>query len=340
MEKVEVRVRHATRVSTFLCEGIPLKRDDMCVVRSERGLEFGTCVGVPVPCSEEMERKLRDTVLRKASHSDETTQRQIKYDEDRAKEFCSARISERSLPMKLVDVEYSFDRHRIVFYFTSEERVDFRQLVRDLAQELRARIELRQIQVRDEAKLTGGLGVCGRCLCCSTWMTEFKPISMKMAKRQNLSLNPSKISGQCGRLLCCLSYENDSYVDPKKAARAAAKAANSAPTAASNSAGAPDGPAREKRLGAADTRNGVGSDDAGASALDTGEAQEPMVAGPAKQGDTPQAAPAEAGRKDSEGQAGAQGEGQSSTRRRRGRRRRRGKKRPAGGGSSGAAPSS
>jgi len=339
MEKVEVRVRHATRVSTFLCEGIPLKRDDMCVVRSERGLEFGICVAAPEPCSEELERKLRDTVLRKASHSDETTQRQIKYDEDRAKEFCAARISDRKLPMKLVDVEYSFDRHRIVFYFTSEERVDFRQLVRDLAQELRARIELRQIQVRDEAKLTGGLGVCGRCLCCSTWMTEFKPISMKMAKRQNLSLNPSKISGQCGRLLCCLSYENDSYVDPKKAARAAAKAAEDAP-AATKPQGAPAARSGGKRRRGADNGNGSGTADGKGRAPAKSDAREPRASEATEQGNSPEAASAAPDAGGAERQTGAQTEGRGPSRRRRGRRRRRGKKRPAGGGASGGTPAS
>jgi hypothetical protein len=115
------------------------------------------------------------------------------------------------MKMKLVECEYAFDRKKVIFYFTAEDRVDFRELVRDLAREFKARIELRHIQVRDEAKIIGGIGSCGRELCCTTWLREFLPISMKMAKRQNLSLNPSKISGQCGRLLCCLAYENDLY---------------------------------------------------------------------------------------------------------------------------------
>jgi hypothetical protein len=154
--------------------------------------------------------------VRKVNHSDESTYRQIQEEEAKAKGLCAQRIRDHKLPMKLVDVEYTFDRHKVIFYFTAADRVDFRQLVRDLAQDLKTRIELRHIQVRDEAKLTGGIGMCGRELCCSTWLREFKPISMKMAKRQNLSLNPSKISGQCGRLLCCLSYENEMYKERKR----------------------------------------------------------------------------------------------------------------------------
>jgi hypothetical protein len=155
-------------------------------------------------------------VIRKTTYNDESNFRQIAIEEQKARDICARKIRDRGLSMKLVDVEYTFDRHKIIFYFTAAERVDFRQLVRDLAQELKTRIELRHIQVRDEAKLVGGIGVCGRELCCATWLREFKPISMKMAKRQNLSLNPSKISGQCGRLLCCLGYENELYRGRKK----------------------------------------------------------------------------------------------------------------------------
>jgi hypothetical protein len=161
------------------------------------------------------------TVVRRVTYNDESTYHQILIDERRAKELCADRIRQHNLLMKLVDVEYTFDKHKVIFYFTSVDRVDFRHLVRDLAQDLKTRIELRHIQVRDEAKLVGGIGMCGRELCCSTWLREFMPISMKMAKRQNLSLNPSKISGQCGRLLCCLSYENELYKDVKKAPKGA-----------------------------------------------------------------------------------------------------------------------
>ncbi|MDZ4859927.1 MAG: regulatory iron-sulfur-containing complex subunit RicT [Candidatus Hydrogenedentes bacterium] len=211
MTTVKVRLRKPTRVFTFLCEDIPLQRNEDCIVRTERGLEYGTCIVPPEPIPEGAKSRYKMNVVRKITHQDETTYHHIQMEEERAKETCWMRIRERSLPMKLVDAEFTFDRHKIIFYFTADDRVDFRQLVRDLAQDLKTRIELRHIQVRDEAKIVGGIGVCGRELCCSTWLREFKPISMKMAKRQNLSLNPSKISGQCGRLLCCLSYENEQY---------------------------------------------------------------------------------------------------------------------------------
>ena len=231
MQTVKVRLRKPTRVFTFVSEDIPLKRNDKCIVRSDRGLEYGTCIVAPEDCPEGMKELIKMNVVRRASLADETTFNQIQRDEDRAKEVCAHKIAQHKLPMKLVDAEYTFDKHKVIFYFTAAERVDFRKLVRDLAQDLKTRIELRHIQVRDEAKIVGGLGVCGRVLCCASWLTEFKPISMKMAKRQNLSLNPSKISGQCGRLLCCLAYENDQYQDPRKA-RAAVRAHAEAEAAA------------------------------------------------------------------------------------------------------------
>jgi cell fate regulator YaaT (PSP1 superfamily) len=212
MQVTKVRLRKPTRVFTFLCdEDIPLLRNEDCIVRTERGLEYGTCIVPPEAIPDTAKARYRMNVVRKITHQDETTFHHIQMEEERALETCRLRVRERNLPMKLVDAEYTFDRHKIIFYFTADDRVDFRQLVRDLAQDLKTRIELRHIQVRDEAKILGGIGVCGRELCCSTWLREFKPISMKMAKRQNLSLNPSKISGQCGRLLCCLSYENEQY---------------------------------------------------------------------------------------------------------------------------------
>ncbi len=217
MQTVKIRLRKPTRVFSFLSpDNLTLRRHDNCIVRSDRGLEFGTCVLPPEPCPEHMEARYPMTVVRKATHNDESTFRQIQIEEQKAREIGARKIAERDMPMKLVDVEYTFDRHKVIFYFTAADRVDFRDLVRDLAHDLKTRIELRHIQVRDEAKIVGGLGVCGRELCCSTWLREFMPISMKMAKRQNLSLNPSKISGQCGRLLCCLSYENELYKEAKK----------------------------------------------------------------------------------------------------------------------------
>lgn len=208
---VKVRLRKSTRALSFLSRDVPLSQGEACVVRTERGLEYGVCVEQPAPVPEETRKKPTMCVVRKANYNDEHTHRQLFADEEKAKALCAQRILERGLPMHLVDVDYTFDRRKVVFYFTAEDRVDFRELVRDLAHEFKTRIELRHIQVRDKSKLIGGLAACGRELCCATWMCEFMPISMKMAKRQNLSLNPGKISGQCGRLMCCLSYENDQY---------------------------------------------------------------------------------------------------------------------------------
>jgi cell fate regulator YaaT (PSP1 superfamily) len=216
MQTVKVRLRKPRRVLTFLCDNLSIHRDETCVVESDRGEEVGICLLPPEPCSEEIGRKISMRVLRKFDESDEETTRYLAEEEARARGICLGKIKQHSLPMKLVDVEYTFDKKKVIFYFTADDRVDFRELVRDLAHDLRSRIELRHIQVRDEAKMVGGLGSCGRQLCCSSWLNEFKPISMRMAKRQNLSLNPSKISGQCGRLLCCLGYENEVYESLKK----------------------------------------------------------------------------------------------------------------------------
>ena len=211
MQTVKVRLRKPRRVLTFLCDNLHMDRDESCVVQTERGQEVGVCLLPPEPCSEEIGKKVSMRVLRKFSTRDEETFHYLAGEERKAREVCLDKIKMHKLPMKLVDVEYTFDKKKVIVYFTADDRVDFRELVRDLAHDLRSRIELRHIQVRDEAKMVGGLGSCGRQLCCTTWLNEFKPISMRMAKRQNLSLNPSKISGQCGRLLCCLSYENDMY---------------------------------------------------------------------------------------------------------------------------------
>ncbi len=221
MQVVKVRLRKPRRVLTMLCSNIHLDRGDTCVVRSDRGLEWGLCILPPEPCPHERERRFTDTVVRLANEDDFKTFDMLAEEERKARKICQEKIRRHAMDMKLVDVEYTFDKKKIVFYFTAEERVDFRELVRDLAHDLRTRIELRHIQVRDEAKMVGGIGTCGRELCCSSWLEEFRPISMRMAKRQNLSLNPSKISGQCGRLLCCLSYENDQYETMKRRAKQA-----------------------------------------------------------------------------------------------------------------------
>lgn len=224
MNVVKIRLRKPRRVFSFLCTDLALKRNDECIVMSDRGEEWGTCILPPEPCPNEMTKRFSMRVLRKTTENDERNYAYIEDEERKAREICLKKLRSRKLPMKLVDVEVSFDKKKVIFYFTADDRVDFRELVRDLAHELRARIEMRHIQVRDEAKMVGGIGGCGRELCCSSWMNEFKPISMRMAKAQNLSLNPSKISGQCGRLLCCLSHENELYEEMRKRARQEAKA--------------------------------------------------------------------------------------------------------------------
>lgn len=224
MNVVKIRLRKPRRVFSFLCAELPLNRDDACIVLSDRGEEWGTCILPPEPCPQEMTKRFSMKVLRRITDKDEKNYAFIEEEERKAREICLKKIKSRHLPMKLVDVEITFDKRKIIFYFTADDRVDFRELVRDLAHDLRARIEMRHIQVRDEAKMVGGIGGCGRELCCSSWMNEFHPISMRMAKAQNLSLNPSKISGQCGRLLCCLSYENEQYEAMRKKARQEAKA--------------------------------------------------------------------------------------------------------------------
>jgi cell fate regulator YaaT (PSP1 superfamily) len=219
MQLVRVRLRKPRRVFSFLCYDLVLRRNDACIVQSDRGLELGEVILPPEPVSSEVARRTSMRVIRRVNEEDELTQQKLQEEESKAFKACLSKVKERRMAMKLVDVEYTFDKKKIIFYFTAEDRVDFRELVRDLAHELKTRIELRHIQVRDEAKMVGGIGGCGRELCCSTWLNEFKPISMRMAKRQNLSLNPSKISGQCGRLLCCLAYENELYEQMKRRKR-------------------------------------------------------------------------------------------------------------------------
>jgi len=216
MEVARIRLRKPNRLGTFRCGEVRLKRDDSCIVQSDRGQEWGECVLPPEPVLDTAAPSADFRVMRKANRHDFNTLDMIRGEERNARKVCEAKIAQHRLDMKLVDAEYTFDRRKVVFYFTAEDRVDFRELVRDLAHELRVRIELRHIQVRDQAKVVGGLGCCGRELCCAAWLADFKPISMRMAKRQDLSLNPAKISGQCGRLLCCLSYEDEQYGGKKK----------------------------------------------------------------------------------------------------------------------------
>ena len=210
-EVVQVRLREAGKISYFLTGGLKFNVGEYVIVEQDRGLEYGQIVSEPETVLDtEIERPLRK-IIRKTNPWDH---HQIEKNKKKTKELiqiCAKKISERGLSMKLVEAEYSFDRSKIIFYFTSEERVDFRNLVRDLANIFKARIELKQIGVRDEAKLMGGYGPCGKELCCVKFLKDFEPVTIRMAKDQNLPLNPTKISGLCGRLMCCLSYENQTY---------------------------------------------------------------------------------------------------------------------------------
>ncbi|AYC30713.1 PSP1 domain-containing protein [Paenisporosarcina cavernae] len=212
---IGVRFKKAGKIYYFDPLEFDVQKDDYVIVETSRGVEFGKVV-VPVKEVDENDVVLPlKQVVRPASDRDKLQVEENQSESVRALELGSQKITEHSLDMKLVDVEYTFDRNKIIFYFTAEGRVDFRDLVKDLASVFRTRIELRQIGVRDEAKMLGGIGPCGRMLCCSTFLGDFEPVSIKMAKDQNLSLNPTKISGLCGRLMCCLKYENDAYEEAK-----------------------------------------------------------------------------------------------------------------------------
>ena len=207
---VTIQFIRAGKMYDFDAGSLELAQGDRVVVETERGVGVGHVIKPPV------EKEVGATgslalVKRKATPEDMAAVERISQKEKEAHRFCVNRITERNMPMKLVRVEYQFDSSKAVFFFTADGRVDFRDLVKDLAHSFHTRIEMRQIGVRDEAKMTGGIGICGRELCCSSWLRDFQPVSVKMAKEQNLALNPNKISGQCGRLLCCLDYEYETY---------------------------------------------------------------------------------------------------------------------------------
>ncbi|MBG9795568.1 stage 0 sporulation protein [Paenibacillus dendritiformis] len=213
---VGVRFKRAGKIYYFDPVEWPVQRDEHVIVETARGIEYGKVVIGPKTVGENDVVLPLKKVIRIANEADATlvdSNRQAAKD---AFTTCMDKIRAHQLKMKLVDVEYTFDRNKIIFYFTAEGRVDFRELVKDLASVFRTRIELRQIGVRDEAKMLGGIGPCGRVLCCSSWLGDFEPVSIKMAKDQNLSLNPTKISGLCGRLMCCLKYEHDNYESVKE----------------------------------------------------------------------------------------------------------------------------
>lgn len=208
---VGVRFKKAGKIYYFLPGDEALMIDDGVIVETARGVEYGTVVIGPKEVSKDNLVMPVKQVMRKATLKDLQQLEKNEEREEKAYAICLEKIAKRRLPMKLINVEYTFDMNKIVFFFTADGRIDFRELVKDLATVFRTRIELRQVGVRDESKVLNGIGACGRPLCCSNFLGDFSPVSIRMAKDQNLSLNPTKISGVCGRLMCCLNYEDDLY---------------------------------------------------------------------------------------------------------------------------------
>lgn len=208
---VGVRFRNVGKIYYFSPKDYEIKTGDHVIVETARGIEYGKVVLAPREVGEEDVVHPLKEVLRVATKEDDEREVQNRVREREAFKICQKKIREHGLEMKLIDAEYTFDNNKVLFYFTADGRIDFRELVKDLASVFRTRIELRQIGVRDETKIRGGIGICGRPLCCHTYLSEFAPVSIKMAKEQNLSLNPTKISGVCGRLMCCLTNEEETY---------------------------------------------------------------------------------------------------------------------------------
>lgn len=208
---IGVRFRTAGKIYYFNPLELEFVRGDHVIVETARGVEYGTVVMPPTDVDDEKVIQPLKPVIRKATKEDDEIQRKNREKEREAFKICLEKIRKHQLEMKLIDAEYTFDNNKILFYFTADGRIDFRELVKDLASVFKTRIELRQIGVRDETKILGGIGICGRALCCHTYLSDFVPVSIKMAKEQNLSLNPTKISGICGRLMCCLKNEEDTY---------------------------------------------------------------------------------------------------------------------------------
>lgn len=208
---IGVRFRPAGKVYFFAPGKYEIKTGDKVIVETARGVEFGWVVAGTKEVPEEKITQPLKSVIRIATKDDIQKEEKNREKEKEAFRICLEKIRKHGLEMKLIDAEYTFDNNKVLFYFTADGRIDFRELVKDLASVFRTRIELRQIGVRDETKIRGGIGICGRELCCHTYLTEFAPVSIKMAKEQNLSLNPSKISGVCGRLMCCLTNEEETY---------------------------------------------------------------------------------------------------------------------------------
>ena len=213
---VGVRFRNAGKIYYFDPCDFELTRGCHAIVETARGMEYGFVVGPPMEVDEKSIQQPLKAVLRISTPEDDEREQRNREKEREAFRICRERIRRRGLEMKLIDAEYTFDNSKVLFYFTADGRVDFRELVKDLAGVFRTRIELRQVGVRDETKILGGYGSCGRPLCCHTWLSDFVPVSIKMAKEQNLSLNPGKISGVCGRLMCCLKNEAETYEELNK----------------------------------------------------------------------------------------------------------------------------
>ena len=208
---IGVRFRSAGKVYFFDPAGYDMKQGDNVIVETARGIEYGKVVIGPRDVEDDKIIQPLKPVIRQATEEDNAVERKNKEKEKEAFHICLEKIKKHNLEMKLIDSEYTFDNNKVLFYFTADGRIDFRELVKDLASVFKTRIELRQIGVRDETKIVGGIGICGRPLCCNTFLSEFAPVSIKMAKEQNLSLNPTKISGVCGRLMCCLKNEEEAY---------------------------------------------------------------------------------------------------------------------------------
>lgn len=216
IEVIGVRFKKAGKLYYFDPDGLKIEEGSHAIVETVRGVEYGTVIkGNTMVNDSEVIQPLKK-VIREATPEDDACEEENRKKEKEAFDICEEKIAKHSLDMKLIDVEITFDHNKLIFYFTSDERVDFRELVKELASVFRTRIELRQIGVRDEAKMLNGIGICGRALCCATFLRDFQPVSIKMAKEQSLSLNPTKISGICGRLMCCLKYEEDVYEELNK----------------------------------------------------------------------------------------------------------------------------
>lgn len=208
---IGVRFRTAGKIYFFAPGKLKINTGDKVIVETARGVEFGSVVSGPKEVPDEQITQPLKPVIRTATAEDIKKEEKNREKEKEAFSICLDKIRKHQLEMKLIDAEYTFDNNKVLFYFTADGRIDFRELVKDLASVFRTRIELRQIGVRDETKIRGGIGICGRALCCHTYLSEFAPVSIKMAKEQNLSLNPTKISGVCGRLMCCLTNEEETY---------------------------------------------------------------------------------------------------------------------------------